>query len=404
MSTKQKTKSSTDTVRSSRLPVNDIVPDPNQPRKTLSREGLNELTQSLLGSGQISPVVVRSTSGGKYVIVVGERRWRAAKEAGLSHVDCIIRHDVDDQKARELQLAENYQREDVPPLEQARALKGYLDKYGVSQSESARRTGIPQRTISARLALLSLPPSMHARIGAGEIGPYEALRIAELPAHQQEAMASLVSAGKIGGRMLEKLLLRIRSDPRSDIGEIMQELTSASTILPSATSANASGDTPRVPSNKHGDSTSEIVQSDEEKGEIETQGERREVNRPSDADILVAAARDLGSYYQDFCHHLNDQKVCEYWHWDTKEDIPEGFGEPVNLRDSWHIRPSALYCAFCINAVWDRIGDVEDALEGNPISGLRWRFKCECGTPGKVAVYVKCTKCGRRSWWGWEPE
>jgi ParB family chromosome partitioning protein len=84
----------------------------------------------------------------------------------------MVRQDVNDRKAREIQLVENYQHEDVPSLEQARSFKDYLDRYGVSQSELSRRTGIPQRTIPHRLALLKLPASVHARIEAGEIGPY----------------------------------------------------------------------------------------------------------------------------------------------------------------------------------------------------------------------------------------
>jgi len=176
--------------------VADIIPDPDQPRKTFTPDGLRGLTHSLQESGQISPILVRPGPEGKYTILVGERRWRAAKDGGLSHIDCIIRDDVDEQKAHEMQLAENYQREDIPPLEQARSFKRYLATYGVSQSELSRRTGIPQRTISDRLALLSLPASVHARLEAGEIGPYEAVRIAALPVEQQEAVARAVSSGK----------------------------------------------------------------------------------------------------------------------------------------------------------------------------------------------------------------
>lgn len=187
------------------LSVKDIVPDPGQPRNTFDAEGLSSLAQNLLEMGQISPIMVRPGPEGKYIIVVGERRWRAAKDAGLSRVECIIRDDVDERKAREMQFAENYHREDVPPLEQARSWKRYLDEYRVSQREFSRRTGIPQRTISDRLALLSLPVSVHAQIEAGEIGPYEGLKIAALPADRQEAVAEAVASGRIGGRDLEKL-------------------------------------------------------------------------------------------------------------------------------------------------------------------------------------------------------
>ena len=105
-----------------------------------------------------------------------------------------------------MQFAENYEREDIPPLQQAKGFKDYLETYKVSQSELSRRTGIPQRTISDRLALLSLPASVHAGIEAGEIGPYEALKIARLPDDQQEAAAKAVASGQIGGRTLEDLI------------------------------------------------------------------------------------------------------------------------------------------------------------------------------------------------------
>ncbi len=187
------------------LPVADIVPDADQPRKSFPPDGISSLAQSLSETGQISPLVVRPGSKGEYIIVVGERRYRAAKEAGLFHVECIIQHDIDEQKALQMQLSENYQREDIPPLEQARSFAAYLQTYNISQRELSRRTGIPQRTVSDRLALLSLPMSVHAQIEAGEIGPYEALKIVALPPEQQEAVVEAVASGEIGGRDLEEM-------------------------------------------------------------------------------------------------------------------------------------------------------------------------------------------------------
>lgn len=204
-----------------KLRVDDIIADPNQPRKTFTSSTLSELTKSLSETGQISPIIVRPEPGGKYMIVVGERRWRAIKEAGIPHIECIVRHDIDDQKALEMQLAENAQREDIPPLEQAQALKNYLDKYKISQNELSRRTGIPQRTISDRLALLSLPVSVHAKIERGEIGPYEGLKIASLPSEFQEAIAELVAKGKLSSRTLEKLPKMIRGASDKAIKEII---------------------------------------------------------------------------------------------------------------------------------------------------------------------------------------
>jgi len=200
------------------LSIDDIVPDPNQPRESFATEELASLARSLAQTGQLSAIVVRPGTGGRYRIVVGERRWRAAKQAKMPHIDCIVRYDVDEQKAREMQFAENCEREDIPPLQQAKGFKDYLQLYKVSQSELSRRTGIPQRTVSDRLALLSLPTSVHARIEAGEIGPYEALKIATLPNDQQEAVAQAVARGEIDGRALKDLTRRfpLKSNRRAN--------------------------------------------------------------------------------------------------------------------------------------------------------------------------------------------
>jgi len=204
------------------LPIDDILPDPGQPRKNFDPDALSSLAQSLRETGLISPVVVRPGNDGKYMIVVGERRWRASKEAELSHLECIIREDIDEQKAREMQFTENYQRDDVPPLEQARSLKDYLGRYSISQSELSRRTGIPQRTISNRLTLLSLPASLQAKVEAGSIGPYEALKITKLPVEQQGSIIEAVSSGKIGGRELEKLVCSVPQSSNRMIQEPLQ--------------------------------------------------------------------------------------------------------------------------------------------------------------------------------------
>lgn len=124
MSTRQLKKPVTPNRQTVTLSIDDIVPDPGQPRKTFSGSSQRSLVRSLRSSGQVSPIVVRPGPAGKYAIVVGERRWRAAKDAGLAHLDCIIRNDIEEQGAREMQFAENYQREDIPPMEQARAWKG----------------------------------------------------------------------------------------------------------------------------------------------------------------------------------------------------------------------------------------------------------------------------------------
>ena len=129
--------------------------------------------------------------------MVGERRWWAAKEAGLAHLNCIVRNDIKEREAREMQFAENCQRDDVPPLEQARAWKAYLDRYKVTQME------------------------------AGNIGPYEAVKIAALPVDQQELAAEVVSSGLIRGRMLDKLAKMARANPERPLQDIIKQLHSS---------------------------------------------------------------------------------------------------------------------------------------------------------------------------------
>jgi ParB/RepB/Spo0J family partition protein len=223
-------KSSNHGIEIDSLPIDYIVPDPSQPRKTFSESNQRSLARSLRTTGQVSPIVVKPGPEGKYVIVVGERRWRAARDAGLAQLECVVRNDIDEQVTREMQFAENYQRDDVPPLEQARSLKEYMDRYAVSQSELSRRTGIPQRTISDRLILLSLPASVHTRIEAGEIGPYEAVKIAALRVDQQEGAAKIVSSGLIRGRMLDKLVKMARANPERPLQYIIKQLITSRVI------------------------------------------------------------------------------------------------------------------------------------------------------------------------------
>ena len=337
------------------LRIEDIVPDPNQPRKSFAPDGLSSLARSLLETGQISPIVVRPGPEGKYMIVVGERRWRAARDAGLSHVECIIRYDASEQTAREMQLAENYQREDIPPLEQARSWKAYLDTYNVSQSELSRRTGIPQRTISDRLGLLSLPSSVHARIEAGEIGPYEAIKISTLPADQQEAVAEAVSSGRMGGRILEKLAKLARASPGKPIQDIIEELASPEAF------AVSPGETADLSATKRGATVYD---------EIPQRMSKQAVREPPNGEVtlqqLDRRVEALENTISKTVIHLNGwfdeyldsspvlQQRCpncarngvEYWTWSRKEKIPIPIEEREDPEEE-ELEITVLYCNRC---------------------------------------------------------
>lgn len=176
-----------------------IIPDPDQPRKDFDPEQLAMLADSLKARGQLQPIRVRWDEGrGSYVVVVGERRWRAARLAGLESVACVVVAGTP--TAAELledQLVENALRQDLRPVEQARAFHTLMDSLGLTQTQLAGRLRISQGTVSQALSLLELDGSVQGRVDAGEIGPAAAYEIARLsdPAEQGAVAAAVVEQG-----------------------------------------------------------------------------------------------------------------------------------------------------------------------------------------------------------------
>ncbi|MBO4355849.1 MAG: ParB/RepB/Spo0J family partition protein, partial [Clostridia bacterium] len=124
----------------SKLSVSDLYPRSNQPRKRFDEEALSELAESIRQNGMIQPIAVRKTDVGFYEIIAGERRWRAAKLAGLAEVPVII-IDADDKKTAELSLIENIQREDLNPIEEASAYKSLIEEHSLTQEDLSRIIG-----------------------------------------------------------------------------------------------------------------------------------------------------------------------------------------------------------------------------------------------------------------------
>ena len=149
------------------IAVRDIAPNPNQPRKDFNINALNDLAGSLKKSGVIQPVVVRKLGSG-YQLVVGERRWRAAKLAGLERIPAVVR-DVSDVESLELGLVENLLREDLNPIEEAEAYQRLLAEFGWTQDDLAERVSKDRSTISNCLRLLKLPESIRADLRAGRL-------------------------------------------------------------------------------------------------------------------------------------------------------------------------------------------------------------------------------------------
>lgn len=151
--------------RTDKLAVSDIEPRRDQPRKTFDPESLSSLADSIAANGLIQPIVVRpSESSALYSIVAGERRWRAARMAGLSEVPVVI-IDADDRKAAEYALIENIQREDLNPIEEAEGLKSLIEDYNLTQEQAAKRVGKSRAAIANALRLLELPDEVISLVG-----------------------------------------------------------------------------------------------------------------------------------------------------------------------------------------------------------------------------------------------
>lgn len=149
------------------IPLNNIIPKPDQPRKIFQEDALKDLAQSITENGVIQPIIVRKLENG-YEIIAGERRWRAAREAGLDEIPCIIR-EIDDITADRISLIENVQRENLNPIEEAQAYKRIMKEYSLKQDELAKAVGKSRSYISNNMRLLNLDERVVQYIYEGKI-------------------------------------------------------------------------------------------------------------------------------------------------------------------------------------------------------------------------------------------
>lgn len=153
-----------------KLKLTDIEPNKGQPRKHFDETALSELAQSIEKHGVIQPLLVRPLSAGGYQLVAGERRWRAARIAGLTEVPVVIR-DLSDEDAMALSLIENLQREDLDPIEEAEGYRTLMETFGITQEEAAARVGKSRPAVANLMRLLSLPKDVRAMVSAGTLSP-----------------------------------------------------------------------------------------------------------------------------------------------------------------------------------------------------------------------------------------
>lgn len=197
------------------LPLNEIVPNRDQPRKTFDEAALEELAQSIKQHGVLQPLLVRPIPSGGYQLVAGERRWRACRIAGLNKVPVVIK-ELTDTETMEIAIIENLQREDLNPIEEAEGLQALIDKCGYTQEEVAASVGKSRPAIANSLRLLRLPQEVRDMTKNGDIsaGHARALLAFDNEAMMLEAAKNIVS-NKMTVRDVERLAkIKETDEPR----------------------------------------------------------------------------------------------------------------------------------------------------------------------------------------------
>ena len=193
----------------STLPLREIEPDKNQPRKDFDEAALAELADSIARHGLLQPIAVRAAAGGAYKIIAGERRWRAARMAGLSEVPVVIK-DVSDAEAMELALIENLQREDLDPVEEAMGYRQLMERCELTQEQTAQKIGKSRSTIANSLRLLNLPDDVLAFLKEGKLSTGHAKVLLGLPdAALQTKAAEAVVGQNLNVRQTEALCKKL---------------------------------------------------------------------------------------------------------------------------------------------------------------------------------------------------
>lgn len=196
------------------LDINKIYPNPNQPRKHFDEEALQELASSIKTHGVIQPLVVNREADGKYMIIAGERRWRASNMAGHQKVPVVIKNYTEKQ-IKEISIIENLQREDLNPIEAARAIKQLMDEYNLTQEAVADRIGKSRPSVANTLRLLSLYPDVVKMIEDGRLSSGHARSLVVVDdTTQQLKLAKQAADGKMSVRDLEKAVKNYLNPPK----------------------------------------------------------------------------------------------------------------------------------------------------------------------------------------------
>ena len=200
------------------LPLQRIEPRPDQPRSLFEQEKIDELTESIREHGILTPLTVRSVGDGYYQIVAGERRWRAARAAGITEAPARIVV-ADDKKAMELALVENLQREDLSPIEEARGYKSLMDDFDMTQEEISLKVSKSRPAVANSLRLLTLPAGIIELVAGGELPAGSARALLALKStNKMLAAAQMAVKSNLSVRDVEALVKRFDREKAKDTG------------------------------------------------------------------------------------------------------------------------------------------------------------------------------------------
>ena len=196
------------------LPLQKVEPNPNQPRHRFDEEELQALADSISEHGILQPLAVRKMDGGFYQIIAGERRWRAARLAGLQEVPVVV-VEADDKTVMELALIENLQRQDLNPMEEAEGYRVLTEEYGLTQEEAAARVGKSRPAVANALRLLALPDEVRELVEKGELSAGHARAILSLPTKaKQKTAAHRILALRLSVRQAEAMCKRLAAEEK----------------------------------------------------------------------------------------------------------------------------------------------------------------------------------------------
>ena len=195
------------------LPISQVESCAGQPRKQFDPDALADLADSIREHGIIQPLTVRKLQSGYYQIIAGERRWRAARMAGLDQVPAIV-IEADDRKAMELAMIENLQREDLNPIEEAEGYRQLMDQYNLTQEETAQRVGKSRSVVANALRLLNLCPPVRAMVEDGQLSNGHARTILPLSPALQEKAADAILKSDLSVRQTELLVKKLTAEEK----------------------------------------------------------------------------------------------------------------------------------------------------------------------------------------------